>query len=533
MKYFVYIRKSTEDEEKQVLSLETQMDKAKEMFGHLDLIFLEPESASAFKPYNRPIFADMIKRIENGEAQGIIAWHPDRVSRNEIDAAQVTYMIRTGKIQDLKFGSYNFDNSPEGIMMLQMVMSQSQYFSAKLSKDVKRGLEKKIKMGWKPGVVKAGYLNNPGMEKGSRIVSEDPVRYRQVRKMWDLLLTGAYTVPQIQDIANNEWGFRSVKRKKIGGGPIARSTLYALFTDPFYAGQLFHKGEYYKGSHKAMITLDEFDRAQMILGRKGKPRPQKHRFAFTGFIRCGDCGCSITAEPKLKVLKSTGETKKYVYYHCTWKRPCNQRKVITEAELEKQIEAELSKITIIPEFKDWALDVLNSSSDEEIENRTILHKQQTSTMLAIQKQLDNLIQMYTRELIDDQEYTKQRSELQGQKVKIQEKLRKTEDRADEWLELAEKVFDFAVHARHNFVHGDLNAKKEIFVALGNNPILMDGQLTIELNEWFKPIAENSEKLATDFELVRTDKKDPQNGGQFLQSNQDLFSWLRKMMASDS
>src|SRR5688572_150752 len=120
MKYFVYIRKSTEDEEKQVLSLETQLDKAKELFNGLDLIFLPPESASAFKPYNRPIFADMIKRIERGEAQGIVAWHPDRISRNEIDAAQVTYMIRTGKIKDLKFGSYNFDNSPEGIMMLQM-----------------------------------------------------------------------------------------------------------------------------------------------------------------------------------------------------------------------------------------------------------------------------------------------------------------------------------------------------------------------------------------------------------------------------
>ena len=108
------------------------------MFGDLDVEFIE-ETHSSFFPYNRPIFADMIERIKKGERQGLIAWHPDRLSRNEIDAATITYMIRTAEITDLKFGSYYFDNSPEGIWMLQMALSQSQYSSAKLSKDVKRG----------------------------------------------------------------------------------------------------------------------------------------------------------------------------------------------------------------------------------------------------------------------------------------------------------------------------------------------------------------------------------------------------------
>src|SRR4051812_43611567 len=112
MKYFLYARKSTEDEEKQVLSLASQTDKARELFPELELIELPPESASAFKPDNRPVFAEMLKRIDAGEAHGIVAWHPDRLSRNELDAAAVTYRIRTGAILDLKFGSYTFDNSP-------------------------------------------------------------------------------------------------------------------------------------------------------------------------------------------------------------------------------------------------------------------------------------------------------------------------------------------------------------------------------------------------------------------------------------
>lgn len=123
IKYFAYLRKSTEGEERQALSIESQKDKVKEFFSGLDIVDYFEERHSAFKPYNRPAFEEMIKRINNGEAQGIIAWHPDRLSRNEIDASTITYLVRTGVILDLKFGSYNFDNSPEGIMMLQLALS--------------------------------------------------------------------------------------------------------------------------------------------------------------------------------------------------------------------------------------------------------------------------------------------------------------------------------------------------------------------------------------------------------------------------
>ncbi len=122
-KYFAYVRKSTEGDERQALSIESQKDKVKEIHPNLNIVDVLEEKHSAFKPYNRPVFEDMIKRIRKGEARGIIAWHPDRLSRNEIDASTITYLIRTGVIHDLKFASYNFDNSPEGIMMLQLALS--------------------------------------------------------------------------------------------------------------------------------------------------------------------------------------------------------------------------------------------------------------------------------------------------------------------------------------------------------------------------------------------------------------------------
>ncbi len=508
MKYFLYARKSTEDEEKQVLSLDTQIEKAHEIFPDLELIELSPESASAFTPYNRPIFEDMLKRIDAGEAHGIVAWHPDRLSRNELDAAAITYRVRTGKIRDLKFGSYTFDNSPEGMMMLQMTMSQSQYSSAKLSKDVKRGNEKKIRLGWKPGWAPTGYLNTPDRDKGSKIIIIDPERFSIVRKMWDLMLTGNYSVPEILDIAEFDWGFTLRKTRKTGGGPISRTGLYGIFTNPFYAKQIRYLGELHPGSHPAMITLAEYDRVQTLLGRKGRPRPKKHDITYRGPITCGECGSGITAEIKTKFIKSTGETRNYTYYHCTHKKPCSQKGSITEQELEQQIDTYLAGITILPEFRDWALEVLRDNTDQEIEDRTKIHENQTKSLLATQKQLDILTKMRLRDLITDDEYIEQREALAGEISRLKELLRDTEERAEKWLELTEKTFDFATYARQNFQTGEPEAKRDIFTALGTSFILKDKKLSIETNPWFTPIQREYPQLERAFSetnLVRTDK----------------------------
>ena len=160
IKYFAYVRKSTEGEERQALSIPAQMDKLKEIFGSdLDIEFVE-DKASAFKPFNRPNFASMLDRIRKGERTGLIAWHPDRLSRNEKDAGEITYMIRTGVIEDLKLATYHFENTPEGIWMLQMALSQSQYESAKKGRDVKRGLEQSAKLGFYPAPAPLGYLDD-------------------------------------------------------------------------------------------------------------------------------------------------------------------------------------------------------------------------------------------------------------------------------------------------------------------------------------------------------------------------------------
>ena len=494
IKYFAYVRKSTEGEERQALSIESQKDSVRKVFPDLDIVDILEEKHSAFKPYNRPVFEDMTRRIKLGEASGIIAWHPDRLSRNEIDASTITYLVRTGIIDDLKFGSYNFDNSPEGIMMLQLALSQSQYFSSKLGKDVKRGLEKKVSLGWLPGLAPEGYLNDMRLEKGQRTIITDKKRSILLRKAFDLMLTGAYTAQEVLNILNNEWNYRTVKKRKIGGGPLARSVWYKMLSNPFYTGVIVYNGKESKGRHKPLITLDEFNRIQEILGLRGcKRRPQKHNFAYSGMFKCAVCGCGITAEHKTKYLKAKKEVKGYDYYHCTHKKKeanCRQGSV-EENDITDEVVGRLHKLEINPLFLEWALDYLDTQKGQAQAQNKEIEANKDNRAKELEAQLSSLTMMRAKNLIDDEEYLKEKITLKKELEKLQ-KIDNKKETENDLIELTKEKFIFATYGKKKFVEGDKTTKKEILADLGSNREIKDKKVHIYLHKWLLPIYDNAE-----------------------------------------
>src|ERR1039458_3733280 len=299
-RYIAYLRKSEERLERQELSIPAQKRKIEEIFPDLKIIDFVEETKSAFKP-GRPLFNNsVLKRIERGEAEGIIAWHPNRTSRNEIDAGNVVYMIRSGVMKDLKFGTYNFENTPEGIWMLQNMMSQSQYESAKQGRDVGRGMEQKAIQGERPGSVAMGYKKVPRLDehgdpiirpKDQKVVNYtdiDPERFDLVKRMWSMLLSGKHSVAQIRKIANEEWHFAtrtySGRVRKGGGGPISQSGMYRIFNNIFYTGMIIGRASPHVGNHPAMISLEDFDYVQNVLGKHGKPSSGVNEYAYTSIM---------------------------------------------------------------------------------------------------------------------------------------------------------------------------------------------------------------------------------------------------------
>ena len=388
IRYLLYARKSSESEDRQVQSIDDQVNRLKQFATdlNLDVKKIYTESKSAKKPDNRLLFDEMMAKIEDGEADGILCWQINRLSRNPIDSGKLSWLLQKGKLKSIRTIDREY-LTEDNVLIFSVESGVANQYILDLSKNTKRGIESKLQKGGLPNIAPLGYLN----DKENKTITKDPDRFPLVRKMWDLMLTGNYTAPKILDIANNEWGFRTRRFKRIGGNPLSSSGMYKIFTSQFYMGVIEHDGRQYNGGHEPMVTFEEYDRVQMLLGRKGKPRPKQHNFAFTGAIRCGECGCLYTAETKKKIIKGTGEVREYTYYHCTRKTRkvnCSQRKTIREEDLELHIEKELEKFTILPEFLEWALDGLNRKNDTEIEDRSKIYETQHRALVQTQNELD-------------------------------------------------------------------------------------------------------------------------------------------------
>ncbi len=527
LRYIAYVRKSSEDKEKQELSHISQIENIKEKFGQLNIVkWMEPESRSAFTP-GRPIFNEMLDMIDKGQADAIVAWHPNRLSRNEVDSARITYLLRS-KLKDLKFCSYNFDNTPEGIMMLQFTMNQSQYESTKQGHDVKRGMATKASTGEKPGKVMPGYMKQPLLDDrgipimhGKKIITQtviDPERYDIVKQMWKWYLYDHLTPRQIWKKVNEDLNYKTVTYKCRkddsikGNNPMCLSMVYRIFASPFYAGQLMHKGELHSITSPEfvpMVTWEEYKIAQELLGAKANARAGTFEYAFASMLKCGICGCQIQARHLTKWVNEEHKHKTYVYYYCSrksMKRPCNQSVYTPVEDIEHDVMEELKKYTIIPEFKDLALKILNRNHKLEASERTKAYDRLLKQRKVLQGELDNLISFLHRELIDEDDYFRKRNQLKEELISVDDNLRNSEKRAENALERNEKAFNFAVYARGHFENGDVRTKRDILRTLGQSLILKDNKLLIEPNEWLVPIGQYYPELERKYLWVRTNKK---------------------------
>src|SRR5487761_2251435 len=284
--YFIYCRKSSEAEDRQVLSIESQTRELEQIAKKLNLPIAEilTESKSAKDP-GRPVFNQMMQRLYRGEAAGIICWKLDRLARNPVDGGSIIWAIKQHGIKVMT-PAQSYAREDDNIILMYIEFGMAQKYVDDLSKNVKRGMKTKTENGWLPGKALPGYLNHTDKLTGQNTLVRDPERFPLIRRMWDLMLTGQYTPPRIIEIADKEWGLRTRTTRRTGGKPFVRSSIYKIFTKPFYYGWFeFPKGsgQWYEGKHEPMITESEYDRVQTLLGRNGNPRPQSNlEFAFTG-----------------------------------------------------------------------------------------------------------------------------------------------------------------------------------------------------------------------------------------------------------
>ncbi len=487
IKYFLYARKSSEDDKRQVQSIPDQLNKLRGLAQNRGIKIIETftETKSAKTPNNRPVFAEMLERIEGGEAQGIVCWQINRLARNPVDGGKISWLLQKGVIQSIQ--TMEKEYLPEdNTLLLSVETGMANQFIIDLRKNVKRGMDSKAERGDYPTKSPLGYRNYQNELKERYIIPDDRT-FTVVRKMWDLMLTGNYAPSKILSIANNEWGFRTPKTSKGGDRPIAMSTIYRMFNNIFYTGFFMWHNELKKGNHEPMIKIEEYDRVQSLLGKKGKPRFAKHNHPYTGIIKCEECGCLHTASTKFKQIKCTGETKSFTYYYCTRRTrrvECSQKKVLTIVELEQQIDEELQKCTISPKFFQWAMDRLSEANEVEVTDRVKIYETQQSSYTKLQSELDNLTKMLYKEYISEEDFIRMRDDLRTKLAVLKLSMQSTEDRAVKWLDASKEVFDFVTFSRARLHNPETipEDKRKILKGLGWNFTILNQKLNISKYE---------------------------------------------------
>lgn len=410
MQYLIYVRKSSESEERQVLSIPAQLNELKaiaEREGYeIKQVFEESMSAKAS---GRPVFGQVLKLLQGGKGYSLLVWNVDRLARNMVDGGMLLELMDKGKIAEIRTYERTYRNTPDDKFMMSLYFGMAKKYVDDLSINVKRGNLEKLKRGdWinRPPI---GYLN----DRVNKTIVVDPTRSDYVRQMFELYATGLYSHKALSTLLYDQ-GLRTTSGKKV-----YKSNIHQHLNNPFYYGVMRSNGQHFKGNHEPLISMELFEKCQAVSQKKYTPRRQTRDFTLSGFISCAKCGCGITAEIK---------KGKYIYYHCTnGKGICDQRSFnANEAALHEQITLDFGKVKI----SERMIDIVYKAKLEEMEQTTgadsaaLTDACKALQTLATRK--SRLVDTYTEGDIDTDLYRAKLREIDNEHLRLTKRVEELE-----------------------------------------------------------------------------------------------------------
>src|SRR3989344_4648449 len=460
-KYFLYARKSTEEDDKQVMSIEAQVFELREFAQKENLEILEEfqESKSAKTP-GRIVFNEMMSKIEQIGNVGILAWHPDRLARNSIDGGRVIYAVDRKNIVSLRFPTFWFEPTPQGLFMLQVAFGQSKYYSDNLTQNVNRGIRQKLRRGEWLNLAPFGYVNNPRTKN----IQPHPTNSKIVVKAFQEYSKGNHTfVSLAQFLADLGVTTRNQT-------PLPKVSIKKMLTHRAYIGCVKHRGEWFDGNFEPILSPKLFEAVQKVLATREKPRKVKngHNFPFTGLFQGGECESMITAQ------WATGRLGgKYRYYRCVKKKgKCNQ-KYLREENLVAQLKERLQSISLSDRYTNYMLERVEQMGKEKEHLSESRFQNLSKEIKAIEFRLSKLVETYLDEDIPKPIYLKKKDKLMREILALKDKKKDFENGGKNWNEpLRSWILDTKLA---NFLssHDDLEKIKELVQKIGTNPNIRD------------------------------------------------------------
>lgn len=408
-RYCLYARKSTESEERQILSIDSQIKEMLQLAEkeNLEIVCMKRESHSAKETGQRPIFNEIVEEIKQGKYNGILTWAPDRISRNAGDLGKIVDLMDEGKLLEIRTFGQRFTNSPSEKFLLMILGSQAKLENDNRGVNVKRGLRTRAEMGLWAGPAPLGYLTQNLMDKKCQLIV-DQLRAPTIKKIFEKVAYERWSGRKIYNWLKFDLNFYTRGNKSLALGSI-----YRLLDNQFYYGVFerpLKSGNWYQGKHEPLITKELFDLAQTQLKRDNIQRENKE-FAFTKLFTCGYCGSGISAEEKWKQLKD-GTHAKYIYYSCARSRDRNcKNKYIREEELITELLKILDKVNI-NELG------MRQKLEDEIARFNIFQRSVLGSTDKIKEREDTDIRNYAKYILKEGAVTERRELLGNLRSKI-------------------------------------------------------------------------------------------------------------------
>lgn len=486
-RYILYARKSTENDDRQVSSIEDQISmmrkKAQEM--GLNIIKTLSESKSAYKTGRRE-FALMIKMLKEGKADGIICWSMSRLARNIMDAAPIIDMLQNGKIKHIRCSSEDWYPETD-VTRLYFEFGITNQFSKTISVDTIRGIERKANRGWFPfASVPLGYCHRPPKQIGDIEIYNDPERFEIIKHLFHLMLKGGMTGEDLFKVATIQFSL-----KARNGKLITRSPFYRILNSKFYYGSFEYpngSGTLVQGKHEAMITEHQFNTIQGLLHKnRTSSGNASHLHEFTGLFSCASCGYAISAEKTKKTVQKSGEIQEYEYYHCVGKHkvPGCRKTYVEVKELKKQLIEVFDSIRVPKALLVWGIEQLSS----EIFQKSNIQNTSKDILLCsiseIEQKQDDLLDLLLNKTITQEKYEKKNAQYLAE---IEENNKLVANFKDPMEELRNRSESFGKDLKKRFFEGDKAKKREILFSLGSNHVFKDKKVHLTVNPIIKLFA---------------------------------------------
>lgn len=416
--------------------------------------FIEKRSA---KTPGRPVFEEMVRRVERGEAQGILCWKIDRLSRNPVDSGRVSWLLQEATIA--KIATHERVYLPQdNVLLMSVEFGMANQYVRDLSVNVARGLRAKARRGVYPSIAPLGYLNDPR----TRTICVDKKKASVIRKAFEMYALGA---SRYEDIARFlfENGIATGATRgwtKGGGRLLKREQIAFLLSNPFYAGRFRYAGELYDGTHTPLVSKELFGRVQKVLKARSNANrpPENNPQAYCGLLSCSECGCSVTAEEKVKVQQN-GNIHRYVYYHCTKKRGKCDGKFLREEALDAELSDLLSRFHLPREWAEEMERMAAQDAQEAEQSAAASISALRAEITVLNGKIARLTDLFVEQDIERGEYLSRKRSLADAKREFEEQVLKFERNAGHWIEPLREWIKDAQTMREIAQSEDLPLKK--------------------------------------------------------------------------